>query len=302
MTWSPGPWPADAGSPLRIPVLAVVGVGLIGGSFAAALRRAGGVDEVLGVGRNPTSLAQAQALGLIDEAVSLEEAAARADLVFLSIPVGAMPATLAAIAPHLREHALVTDGGSTKQDVVAAARAGLGERIGRFVPGHPVAGSERSGPAAADPGLYQGRQVILTPLDENAPADVDRITAAWRACGAEVFRMTPAEHDDVLASVSHVPHLVAFAFLTHMQRRGDAARRVAHAGSGLRDFSRIAGSSAEMWRDILLANREAVLAEVGMLQAVLEDYAQALRAGDAARLQALVAEASALRRQWYEAG
>ncbi|TSH93466.1 prephenate dehydrogenase/arogenate dehydrogenase family protein [Verticiella sediminum] len=283
---------------VRIPVLAVVGVGLIGGSFAAALRRTGAVGEVIGVGRNAASLAEAEALGLIDRAATAEQAAAEADLVFLSTPVGAMPAVLRAMAPHLRAHAVVTDGGSTKQDVVAAARQGLGECVGQFVPGHPIAGSERSGPSAADPNLYRGRQVILTPLPENTPASIARVESAWRACGAELFRMDPARHDDILASVSHVPHLVAFAFLTHLLRRGDAVERLGHAGSGFRDFSRIAGSSAEMWRDILFANRDAVLAEVGQIQQVLEHYAALLRGGDAEGLEALLAEAAALRRDW----
>lgn len=283
-----------------IPVLAVVGVGLIGGSFSAALRRAGVVGRVVGVGRNAGTLAQARAIGLIDEVMTAAEAAAAADVLMLSTPVGAMPALLAEMAPYLRPQAVVTDGGSTKQDVIAAARQGLGERIAQFVPGHPIAGSEQSGPQAARADLYAGRQVILTPLPENRSADVELIREAWQACGARVTLMPAEQHDRVLASVSHLPHFLAFAYMAQVSEAGDAALRLETAGSGFRDFSRIAGSSPEMWRDIFLANREALLREMAEVGAVLDAMTRALREDDAAYLQKVLEQASQVRRCWEE--
>ena len=281
-----------------IPVLAVAGVGLIGGSFCAALRRAGQVGRVIGVGRNPASLARAQELGLIDETMTAGDAAEAADLMLLATPVGAMPALLAQIAPRLRAHTVLTDGGSTKQDVIAAARSGLGPRIDRFVPGHPIAGSDESGPQAADADLYRGRSVVLTPLPENRAADVDFVRRAWQACGAEVCQMPAAQHDTVLASVSHLPHLLAFGYMAQVAACDDAALRLQHAGSGFRDFSRIAGSSSEMWRDIFLSNRDAVLRELADVQATLDRMAALLQQGDGAALQAMIEAAAQARRNW----
>ncbi len=285
-------------SPVMIPVLAVVGVGLIGGSFAAALRRAGQVGRVLGVGRNPESLAQAQELGLIDEAVSPEAAAARADLILLATPVGGLGPMLARMREHLRPDSLITDGGSTKAEVVQAARQALGERIAAFVPGHPIAGAERTGPQAADARLYEGRTVILTPLAENPPEAVARVRAAWQACGAQVLDMTPEAHDSVLASVSHMPHFLAAAYMAQVCEAEDARTRLALAGSGFRDFTRIAAGSPEMWRDIFLSNRSAMLAELAALRAVLDRTEAALAAGDGASLQQWLQDAALARRAW----
>ncbi|EWM42578.1 prephenate dehydrogenase [Bordetella holmesii CDC-H635-BH] len=279
-------------------MLAVVGVGLIGGSFAAALRQAGQLGRVLGVGRNPESLAQALALGLIDEAVSPEEAAARADLILLATPVGSAGSMLARMREHLGPQCLITDGGSTKVEVVAAARAALGERISAFVPGHPIAGAERTGPEAADARLYEGRNVILTPLAENAAAAVARVRTAWQACGAHVLEMTPHEHDSVLASVSHMPHFLAAAYMAQVCEASDAATRLDLAGSGFRDFTRIAAGSPEMWRDIFLSNRSAMLTELGALRAVLDRTEAALAAGDGASLQQWLQDAATARRAW----
>ncbi|WP_345249196.1 prephenate dehydrogenase [Pigmentiphaga soli] len=284
-----------------MPVLAVAGVGLIGGSFAAALRRAGAVGRVLGVGRRPETLARARELGLIDEAVSAAEAAARADLLLLSVPVGATGQMLEALAPHLRADAIVTDAGSTKQDVVAAARAALGARIGQFVPGHPIAGSERSGPDAAHATLYDRRTVILTPLPENQAAQVARVRDAWQACGALVRQMPADTHDTALGSVSHLPHLLAFAYMAQVAGAADAALRLDLAGSGFRDFTRIAGGSPDMWRDIFLANRRAVLDEAAQVRRTLEAFETAIREGDADILGALIRAASQARHRW-EAG
>ncbi len=286
-----------AAGPL-IPVLAVVGVGLIGGSFAAALRRAGQVGRVLGVGRNAQSLARAIELGLIDEATSAEEAAARADLILLATPVGGLADALARMRAHLRPGTVLTDAGSTKLEVVAAARAALGDRVAQFVPGHPIAGAERTGPEAADAGLYRKRTVILTPLGENAPASLDLVRRAWQACEADVIDMDADAHDRVLASVSHLPHLLSSVYMAQVAQAADAPTRLGLAGSGFRDFTRIAAGSPEMWRDIFLSNRDAMLAELADVRAVLDRAERAIADGDGAALLTLLDTAARARRGW----
>ncbi|WAI82778.1 MULTISPECIES: prephenate dehydrogenase [Achromobacter] len=288
-----------AAGPL-IPVLAVVGVGLIGGSFAAALRRAGQVGRVLGVGRSASSLERAVELGLIDEAVSAEDAAARADLVLLSTPVGGLKNVLSRMLPHLGAATVVTDAGSTKAEVVDAAREALGERVGCFVPGHPIAGAERTGPEAADAKLYAGRTVILTPLAENSAASISLVRQAWQACGSSVIDMDAAAHDRVLASVSHLPHLLASVYMEQVATAADARTRLDLAGSGFRDFTRIAAGSPEMWRDIFLSNRDAMLAELADVRAVLDRAERAIADGDDAALLALLDTAAQARRNWQK--
>ena len=286
-----------AAGPL-IPVLTVVGVGLIGGSFAAALRRAGQVGRVLGVGRNAQSLARAVELGLIDEAASAEEAAARADLILLATPVGGLADALLRMRAHLRPGTVLTDAGSTKVEVVAAARAALGDRIAQFVPGHPIAGAERTGPEAADADLYRKRTVILTPLAENGEPSLDLVRRAWQACGADVIDMDADAHDRVLASVSHLPHLLSAVYMEQVAEAADAATRLALAGSGFRDFTRIAAGSPEMWRDIFLSNRDAMLAELADVRAVLDRAERAIADGDGAALLTLLDTAARARRNW----
>lgn len=288
-----------AAGPL-IPVLAVVGVGLIGGSFAAALRRAGQVGRVLGVGRSASSLARAVELGLIDEAVSAEDAAARADLVLLSTPVGGLKNVLSRMLPHLGAGTVVTDAGSTKAEVVDAAREALGERVGCFVPGHPIAGAERTGPEAADAKLYAGRTVILTPLAENSAASISLVRRAWQACGSSVIDMDAGAHDRVLASVSHLPHLLSSVYMEQVATAADARTRLDLAGSGFRDFTRIAAGSPEMWRDIFLSNRDAMLAELADVRAVLDRAERAIADGDDAALLALLDTAAQARRNWQK--
>lgn len=280
-----------------IPVLAVVGVGLIGGSVALALRQAGQVGRVLGVGRNAQSLSEAQSLGLIDEVATLEQAA-KADVVLLATPVGGLGAILAQLRPHLRAQTVLTDAGSTKQEVVDAARAALGEQIAQFVPGHPIAGAERSGPSAARATLYCERTVILTPLPENAPATVKRVRDLWQTCGARVIDMDAPAHDRVLGSVSHMPHLLAAAYMAQVAGSDDAALRLALAGSGFRDFTRIAAGSPEMWRDIFLSNRDALQAELASVRTVLDQMERAMADGDGATLEAMLLQAAQARREW----
>ncbi|KRC76389.1 bifunctional prephenate dehydrogenase/3-phosphoshikimate 1-carboxyvinyltransferase [compost metagenome] len=286
-----------AAGPL-IPVLAVVGVGLIGGSFAAALRQAGQVGRVLGVGRNAQSLARAVELGLIDEAVAAEDAAARADLVLLATPVGGLKDVLSLMLPRLAEGTVLTDAGSTKAEVVEAARAALGDRIGQFVPGHPIAGAERTGPEAADAGLYRKRAVILTPLPENSAGSLDLVRRAWQACGADVFDMDADAHDRVLASVSHLPHLLSAVYMEQVATAADAHTRLDLAGSGFRDFTRIAAGSPEMWRDIFLSNRDAMLAELAGVRGVLDRAERAIADGDGEALLTLLDTAARARRNW----
>src|SRR5918995_2077056 len=260
--------------------LAVIGVGLIGGSFALALKQAKKVSHVIGVGRNAANLKLARERGIIDAIAPDPGAAAReADLVLVATPVAQFPAVFSSLA---ESKALITDGGSTKRDVIAAARKALGRRIARFVPAHPIAGAEKSGAAAAKAELFEGRRVVLTPLKENARASVAAVEAAWSACGAKVSRMDAEEHDAVLAAVSHLPHVLAYALVHDVAKRNNSAQLFSFAAGGFRDFTRIASSHPEMWRDICLANREALLEALGSYESHLQDLRRALEAGDGA--------------------
>ncbi len=279
--------------------LAVVGVGLIGGSFAAALKQAGAVREVLGVGRNRASLDAALEGGLIDRAVGWAEAG-QADCILLAIPVGETEAVLRQLAPHLKAGAVVTVAGSTKLNVVAAARAALGDRFADFVPGHPIAGSERCGPGAARVDLYRGKRVVLTPQADTHADAVATVRLLWEAAGAEVETLDAGLHDRVFAAVSHLPHLAAYALVDDLAQRADSDTCFRFAASGFRDFTRIAGSSPEMWRDIALANREAVLAELDAYLASLQALRQAVDAEDADALLKMFSRARNARENWIE--
>lgn len=280
--------------------LVVAGIGLIGGSFAAALKGAGAVRHVVGIGRSRASAESAKALGLIDEIGDDASAVRNADFVLIATPVGQIERLLAAIAPHLSPAAVVTDGGSTKRDVVAAARAALGAKIAQFVPGHPIAGAEKSGPSAARADLYHDRKVILTPLPENREADVARVEAAWQACGSTVYRMTPDEHDSTLAAVSHLPHVLAYALVDQIDSHPNAALRWRHAAGGFRDFTRIASSHPEMWRDICVANRDAILATIDEYDQSLAKLRGLIEHGDDAGLFALFGDARDARNRWLD--
>ncbi|MGE5320243.1 MAG: prephenate dehydrogenase [Hyphomicrobiaceae bacterium] len=277
--------------------LVIVGTGLIGGSFALALKQAGAVREVLGVGRNPARLTVARELGLIDRGVDWTEAG-RADCVLLALPVGETEAVLKSLAPHLKTGAIVTDAGSTKANVVEAARAALGGRFADFVPGHPIAGSEQSGPGAARADLYQGKRVVLTPQADTRADAVATVRALWEAAGAQVETLDAAQHDRIFAAVSHLPHLAAFALVDDLAQRADGDTFFRFAASGFRDFTRIAGSSPEMWRDIALANREAVLVELDAYVAALQGLRSAVSAEDAGALLAIFSRARTAREHW----
>jgi prephenate dehydrogenase len=284
---------------LKIGKLVVIGVGLIGGSFALALKRARVVQRVVGVGRTSRNLAAARKLKIIDE-VSQDPALAvsDADLVLLATPVGQMPAVMTAIARHLPSHAVITDAGSTKGDVISAARRFLGAHLSRFVPGHPVAGTEKSGAEAAFPDLFKDRNVILTPQQETAATAVRLVQRAWEACGARVTRLTADQHDAVLAAVSHLPHVVAYALVNMLARRRNAAQLFGLSAGGLRDTVRIAGSSPEMWADICLANRDALLAALEDYENELEEARAAIESGEAAVLRRLFERARGAREKW----
>ncbi len=280
----------------------IVGVGLIGGSFARALRHAGMAGTIVGLGRSPAAMARALELGIVDAvASSPADAMQGASLVLVAAPVAQTGPVLASLLPHLEPHTIVTDAGSTKGDVVAAARAVLGQRVGQFVPGHPIAGRETNGPDAAIVDLYQGKKTVLTPLPENAVADVERVAAAWRACGAIIHHLSPEEHDRVFASVSHLPHLLAYALVDDIAAKPHAGLLFQYAASGFRDFTRIAGSSPEMWRDISLANQAALLGELDAYLAQLTSIRQMLAAGDGAGIEAVYANAQRARCRWIEA-
>jgi prephenate dehydrogenase len=280
----------------------IIGAGLIGGSFALALKQAGAARHIVGLGRSPEAMARALELGIIDEiATNPEDAMRGAELVLIAAPVAQTAPILASLLPHLEAHTIVTDAGSTKSDVVAAARSVLGERIGQFVPGHPIAGSEANGPDAATALLYRGKKTVLTPLPENLDPDVEKVAAAWRACGAIIHRLTAEEHDRVFAAVSHLPHLLAFALVDDIAAKPHADQLFRYAASGFRDFTRIAGSSPEMWRDISLANRDALIKELDAYLAQLTNVRAMLAAGDGAALESVYANAQRARCAWIEA-
>jgi len=278
--------------------LAVIGVGLIGGSFALALKQAKAVSHVVGVGRNAANLKLARERGIIDSIAADPGAAARdADLVLVATPVAQFPAVFASLADS---KALITDGGSTKRDVIAAARKALGKKIGRFVPAHPIAGAEKSGAAAASAELYRGKRVVITPLAENSRPSISKVEEAWTRCGARVSRMDPEEHDAVLATVSHLPHVLAYALVHGVAKRNNSEQLFSFAAGGFRDFTRIASSHPEMWRDICLANRDRVLQELKSYANELGMIRKLIQKGDAAALEKLFAGARDARNKWIQ--
>ena len=290
-------------TPPAVGKLVVVGVGLIGGSFALALKAAVSVGEVVGVGRTRANLAAALERGVCDRVLTLDEPWTRelagADVVLVAAPVAQLPGLFAAMSPALGPATLVTDAGSTKQDVVAAARAAFDRSaLARFVPAHPIAGTEDSGAAAAFAALYRNRNVVLTPLAETDAAATARISELWTLCGARVRRLDAATHDRIFAAVSHLPHVLAFALVDALARRPEAEELFRYAASGFRDFTRIAGSSPEMWRDIALANRDALLAELHAYRDALDEVTARVAAADGPGLEAMFARASAARRKW----
>jgi len=276
--------------------LALIGVGLIGGSLARALRDAGHVREVIGYGRGLANLQRAVELGVADRIeTSLSAAVRDADMVVLATPVGSMADILDAIAPYLAKDAVVTDVGSVKGTIATAARAALGAKLTDFVPGHPIAGTERTGVEASFSSLFVGRRVVLTPLPETRAEAVARVRAMWQAAGAEVVSMSVEHHDAVLAATSHLPHLLAYALVDMLARLDDSREIFAYAAGGFRDFTRIASSDPVMWRDISLANREAIVNMLKQYQAEVNGLIKAVATGDGEKLLTLFARAKAAR-------
>ena len=279
--------------------LVVVGVGLIGGSVAAALRRAGKVRRIVGVGRGRANIERALELKVIDEASDdIAVAVQGADLVLLAVPVQQNDRVLAQLAESLSAQTLVTDAGSTKMDYVAAVRRLLPALLAHVVPAHPIAGAELTGVSAAQPGLFVGKNVVLTPLPENDAQAVDRIESMWKACGARVSRMSPEHHDRVFSAVSHLPHMLAYTLVHMIATRPDAQDLFNFAAGGFRDFTRIASSSPEMWRDIASTNRAALLADIETYQQQLTHLAGLIRDADAEQLGKIFETARDARNAW----
>jgi prephenate dehydrogenase len=284
--------------------LVIVGVGLIGGSFALALRKSGLAKHIVGVGRSKENMQRALELGVIDEiAENMATALQNADLVFLAMPVGQTTHIMAQIAPHLQTQAntIITDAGSTKQNVITAARDHLNkENLKNFVPGHPIAGAEQSGVLAAQADLFRDKHLILTPLEETSADAIQQVTHLWQACGAEVSRMDADEHDSVLAATSHLPHILAFALMNHLHTstENNPENLLRFAGSGFRDFTRIASSSPEMWRDICMANRHALLSQMDAYQNELKVLQGILEQGDREALEKSFSQARRVREDW----
>ena len=281
--------------------LAVIGVGLIGGSLARALRAAGAVTEVIGCGRSSANLERAVALGVIDRWThDPAEAVAGADLVFVAVPLGTMGEVFRAIRDGLAPDAVVTDGGSVKGSVVMDARAAFGQVPPGLVPGHPIAGTERSGVDASFAELYQGRRAILTPLAETDPWAVQRVTAMWEACGADVTLMEVAHHDEILAATSHLPHMLAFGLVDSLARMRENHEIFRYAAGGFRDFTRIASSDPVMWRDICIANREPLGAMLERFGNEMKDLADTIRGGDGTHLLEIFARAKVARDRYVD--
>jgi prephenate dehydrogenase len=279
--------------------LALIGCGLMGGSFALAVREAALVQTIAGFSASDKTRQRALELKVIDQVcTSVAEAVQGADLVLLAVPVGAMKATFAAMRDVLLPNALLMDVGSTKCDVVAAAIATLGERLGCFVPAHPIAGKERAGIEHAESTLYQDRRTILTPLPTTSIHRLQAAHAVWTAIGSQVSTLTPEAHDATFAAVSHLPHLLAFAAVNALTAQPQGAAFLDMAGPGFRDFSRIAASDAAVWRDILSANHAEVLTQVAHFRAALDQFENALKQGDTAALQGLIQQASEIRSAW----
>ena len=282
--------------------LALIGVGLIGGSFAKALRATGKVERIVGLDVSASALREAAELGVIDESATSMAAVADVSLVMIAAPVGSMREILRQAAPHLSESAIVTDVGSTKTSVLESARSELGAAFPRFVPGHPIAGLERSGVAHADAALFRDKLFISTPVAQTDANALRLVEALWASVGCRLERMAPEEHDAVFAAVSHLPHLLAFSLVAQIANEADAARRFAVAGAAFRDFTRIAASNPAMWTDICIANRAQLAAELKNYRKLLGHLQDALEKGDANALRQTFTRAAQMRRGHAAAG
>ena len=279
--------------------LGLIGCGLMGGSFALALKRAGLVKRVVGYSKSPSTTERARQMGVIDvEAPSALLAVSGADIVLLAVPVSATEATFKAIRHLVTPNTLVMDVGSTKRDVVDAARRVLRDNVGCFVPAHPITGKELSGVEHADGNLYAGKQVILTPIERTYTAQLNRAVSLWTALGCNVVQMSPQAHDAAYAAVSHLPHLIAFALMNSISGQTQGADYLSLAGPGFRDFSRIAASDSKMWRDIMITNREELLAQSKIFQQTLQSLEKMISASDGDALEKQLERARDTRANW----
>ncbi len=279
--------------------LGLIGCGLMGGSFALALKRAGLVKRVVGYSKSPSTTERARQMGVIDvEAPSALLAVSGADIVLLAVPVSATEATFKAIRHLVGPQTLIMDVGSTKRDVVDAARRVLRDNVGAFVPCHPITGREVSGVEHSDPDLYAGKQVIITPIERTFTAQLEKAMAVWTALGCRVTQMSPQAHDAAYAAVSHLPHLIAFALMNSISRQGAGQEYLSLAGPGFRDFTRIAASDPTMWRDILVANREELLTQSRLFQDSLQALERLIQSGDTQALETQLEHASETRATW----
>ena len=280
--------------------IVLFGVGLIGGSFALALKKANAVEEIVGFSRSPNSLKIAQEIGIIDRAgINPAHEIVDADVIMFATPVQQIPMILEKIFPYLKNpNTILTDVGSSKLEIVQQARKIMKGKIGQFVPAHPIAGTEFSGPKAAFPELFQNKKLVLTPLKENKDEFLDRIKLAWRICGAEICELDPESHDTIFAGVSHLPHMLSFALVADLANRENSNLFFEFAASGFRDFTRIAASDAEMWRDICLSNRYTLIAEIAHFQVVLNNMMAALATNDKKMLEQIFSQASQARNEW----
>jgi prephenate dehydrogenase len=286
----------DEKSQTMINRLCIIGVGLIGGSLARAVKKAGYCGEVVGSGRDAVQLQRAVQLGVIDHyETDPARAVVDADIIVLAVPLGAMESVLRSIAPHIKQGAVITDVGSAKGSVVAAAQAVFSTVPSHFVPGHPIAGTEKSGVEASLADLFQGRRVILTPLAHTAATAIVAVREMWRQTGAEVVEMSVEHHDEVLAATSHLPHMLAFALVDTLARMHEQAEIFRYAAGGFRDFTRIASSDPVMWRDICLANRDAIVTMIDRFQGDLVVLREAILAGDSQRVEEIFTRAKAAR-------
>jgi len=280
--------------------LCIIGVGLIGGSLALALKKAGVCREVIGTGRNRERLEKALSLGVIDRVeTDYARAVHMSDMVFVAVPLGAMKEVFEQIAPALNAHTIVTDAGSAKMSVILDAEKSFGIKINQFVPGHPIAGTEQSGVEAAFDSLFQRRRVILTPLESNSLDAIKKVRTMWQSAGAEVDEMGARHHDLILAGTSHLPHILAFSLVDCLHRLDDVEEIFKFAAGGFRDFTRIASSDPTMWRDICLHNRDAVLAMMQRFQHEFDEVRKAVEAEDGEHLFEIFSRAKKTRDDFF---
>jgi prephenate dehydrogenase len=288
-------------SPERIKRLVIVGVGLIGGSLASSLKKLNLVDEIIGVGRSEENLITAHKMGLLDLYLTDPESIpSDADIVLIAVPVAQTKLVFEVVARKVSNSAIITDVGSTKEDIISIAREALGNSFGRFVPAHPIAGGEKNGAIAASDDLFLDKNVVVTPVEGTSESAVNTVERMWQSVGANIVRLDASSHDVIFSAVSHLPHVVSFALVSMLAARSDSQQLFSFAASGFRDFSRIAGSSPEMWKDICQSNKDKVLSDISDFKNVLEKIEQMMMGEDFGSLLNMFQQASDARNKWAE--